>query len=142
MKKVFGFVIFLLLGVTLSCTQEQMAPKPIAPYKPAVMVNGTLYLSGQIPRVPETEELIKGDIKKATEQCMKNLGTLLKQNNLDYEDLVMVNIYMTNMDNYKAINEAYAPFFKNKKFPARAAIQVVRLPMDAEVEISGIAVKR
>jgi 2-iminobutanoate/2-iminopropanoate deaminase len=72
---------------------------------------------------------------------MKNIGALLKQNNMDFEDLVMVNIYMTNMDNYKAINDAYAPFFKNKKFPARAAIQIVRLPKDAEVEISGIAVK-
>ena len=106
------------------------------------MVNGTLYLSGQIPRVPESGELVKGDIKKATGQCMKNIGVLLKQNGLDYEDLVMVNIYMTNMDNYKDINDAYAPFFKNKKFPARAAVQVVRLPMDAEVEISGIAVKQ
>jgi 2-iminobutanoate/2-iminopropanoate deaminase len=119
--------------------QEQAIPKPIAPYTPAVMANGTLYISGQIPRVPETGELIRGDIKKATGQCMKNIGILLKQNNLDYEDLVMVNIYMTNMDNYQAINEAYAAFFPNKKFPARAAVQVVRLPMEAEVEISGIA---
>lgn len=140
--KFFSFVVcFLLFGISTLVAQD-VAPKPIAPYTPAVMVNGTLYLSGQIPLVPETGELISGDIKKATEQCMKNLGVLLRQNNLDYEDLVMVNIYMTNMDNYKAINEAYSPFFKNKKFPARAAVQVVRLPKDAEVEISGIAVKR
>ena len=141
MKSAFFVICFLLFGISTSVAQD-VTPKPIAPYTPAVMVNGTLYLAGQIPRSPETGELIKGDIKKATEQCMKNLGVLLKQNSLDFEDLVMVNIYMTNMDNYKAINEAYAPFFKNQKFPARAAIQVVRLPMDAEVEISGIAVKR
>ena len=120
---------------------QAVTPKPIAPYTPAVMANGTLYLSGQIPRVPETGELIKGDITKATEQCMKNLGVLLKENKMDYKDLVMVNIYMTSMDNYKAINEAYATFFKNQKFPARAAIQIGRLPMDADVEISGIATK-
>ena len=142
MKTAILLFSLMILGINTGKTQDPSTPKPIAPYTPAVMaVNGTLYLSGQIPRVPETGELIKGDIQKATEQCMKNLGVLLKQNNLDYEDLVMVNIYMTNMDHYKAINDAYAPFFKNKKFPARAAIQVVRLPMDAEVEISGIAVR-
>ena len=141
MKNLFFVFCFLFFVISTSVAQDA-TPKPIAPYTPAVMVNGTLYLSGQIPRVPETGALVKGDIKKATEQCMKNLGVLLKQNGLDFEDLVMVNIYMTNMDNYAAINEAYAPFYKNKKYPARAAVQVVRLPMDAEVEISGIAVKR
>lgn len=140
MKSVVFGICFLCFGICTTVAQD-VTPKPIAPYTSAVMVNGTLYLSGQIPRIPETGELIKGDIKKATEQCMKNIGVLLKQNGLDYKDLVMVNIYMTNMDNYKAINEAYAPFFKNQKYPARAAIQVGRLPMDAEIEISGIAVK-
>ncbi len=141
MKKIAFLASFLLFSVVACRSQEPVTPKPIAPYTPAVMANGTLYLSGQIPIVPETGVMISGDIKKATEQCMKNLGTLLKNNNLDYEDLVMVNIYMTNMDNYGAINEAYAPFFKNKKFPARAAIQIGRLPKDAEIEISGIATK-
>lgn len=137
-------VILLLLTfgmVALSCEAQTVAPKPIAPYTSAVMANGTLYISGQIPIAPETGVMVKGDIARATEQCMKNIGTLLKQHNLDYENLVMVNIYMTNMDDYKAINDAYAPFFKNQKYPARAAIQVVRLPKDADVEISGIAVK-
>ena len=140
MKKLFLVLCLVAAGSLFSFAQDA-TPKPIAPYTPAVMVNGTLYLSGQIPIVPETNEMIKGDIAKATEQCMKNIGALLKKYGLDYEDLVMVNIYMTNMDNYKAINEAYAPFFKNQKFPARAAIQIGRLPKDAEVEISGIAVK-
>ena len=145
MKSILKSGLFLMTALILALpagrAQDPVTPKPIAPYTPAVMVNGTLYLSGQIPRVPETGELITGDIKKATEQCMKNLGVLLKRHGLDYEDLVMVNIYMTDMENYKPINDAYAPFFKNKKFPARAAVQVVRLPMNAEVEISGIAVK-
>jgi 2-iminobutanoate/2-iminopropanoate deaminase len=141
MKSLLFVLCFLCFGF-YAAQPQNVTPKPIAPYSPAVMANGTLYLSGQIPRVPETGELIKGDIKKATEQCMKNLGVLLKENKMDYKDLVMVNIYMTSMDNYKAINEAYAPFFKDQKFPARAAIQIGRLPMDAEVEISGIAVKR
>ncbi|MFA6127589.1 MAG: Rid family detoxifying hydrolase [Bacteroidales bacterium] len=135
------FVICLLLFGACTLVSQDVAPKPIAPYTSAVMANGTLYISGQIPIVPETGIMIKGDIKKATEQCMKNIGKLLKDNSLEYEDLVMVNIYMTDMDNYAAINEAYATFFENKKFPARAAIQIGRLPKDADVEISGIATK-
>jgi 2-iminobutanoate/2-iminopropanoate deaminase len=142
MKSILFTICWLFLGVCCSKGQDVVAPKPIAPYTAAVMANGTLYISGQIPLVPETGAMITGDIKKATEQCMKNIGALLKQNQLDYKDLVMVNIYMTNMDNYKAINEAYATFFKDQKYPARAAIQIGRLPKDADVEISGIAVKR
>lgn len=142
MKKLALSVLSLLLLVNICAAQDKATPKPVAPYTPAIMANGTLYLSGQIPRVPETGEMIKDDIKKATTQCMKNLGVLLKKHGLNHEDLVMVNVYMTNMDDYGAINEAYAKFFPNKKFPARAAIQIGRLPLDAIVEISGIAVKR
>jgi 2-iminobutanoate/2-iminopropanoate deaminase len=137
-------LIMLFVATALVCglqAQEKQTPKPVAPYTPAVLANGTLYISGQIPKVPETGKMIKGDIKKAAAQSMKNIGVLLEKNGMDYEDLVMVNIYMTDMDNYKAINEVYKTFFKNQKFPARAAIQIGRLPLDADIEISGIAVK-
>lgn len=137
-------LLLLILSLVFVCgvqAQDKKIPKPVAPYTPAVLANGTLYISGQIPIVPKTGKMIKGDIKKATEQSMKNIGVLLEKNGMDYEDLVMVNIYMTDMDDYKAINEVYKTFFKNQKFPARAAIQIGRLPLDADVEISGIAVK-
>jgi 2-iminobutanoate/2-iminopropanoate deaminase len=140
MKSTLFTFCFLFFGISALVAQDN-APKPIAPYSSAVMANGTLYISGQLPANPVTGQLIKKDIKKATEQCMKNVGALLKQNGLEYEDLVMVNIYMTDLDNYKVVNEAYATFFKNQKFPARVAIQIGRLPKDAEIEISGIAVK-
>ncbi|MBT3244493.1 MAG: RidA family protein [Bacteroidetes bacterium] len=137
---ILSFLFLLFVAFTVKA-QDEAAPKPVAPYSPSVMVNGTLYLSGQIPIVPETGVMIKDDIKKATEQCMKNLGVLLKKHGMTHEDLVMVNIYMTDMDNYGAINKVYAKFFPNKKFPARAAVQIGRLPLNAIVEISGIAVK-
>jgi len=141
MKRILLFTV-LSAFITVINAQTIQTPPPVAPYTPAVMANGTLYISGQIPRVPETGEMVRGDIRKATEQSMKNIGALLEKNGMDYEDLVMVNIYMTDMDNYQAINDVYKTFFKNQKFPARAAIQIGRLPLDAEVEISGIAVKR
>ncbi len=140
MKRIVLLLITSVLVFGLQA-QDKKTPKAVAPYTPAVMANGTLYISGQIPRVPKTGKMIKGDIKKATTQSMKNIGVLLKENGMDYEDLVMVNIYMTDMDNYQAINEVYKTFFKNSKFPARAAIQIGRLPLDADIEISGIAVK-
>lgn len=140
MRYLYLAALLTLIGAGQMKGQEE--PKPVAPYSPAVMVNGTLYLSGQIPIVPQTGKLIGDDIKKATEQCMKNLGVLLKKHGMTHEDLVMVNIYMTNMDHYAAINEVYARFFPGKQFPARAAIQVSRLPLNAIVEISGIAVKK
>lgn len=140
MKKIVFFFVVTVMVCGLQA-QEKMTPKPVAPYTPAVLANGTLYISGQIPRVPETGIMIKGDIKEATAQSMKNIGVLLEKNGMDFEDLVMVNIYMTDMDNYQAINEIYKTFFKNQKFPARAAIQIGRLPLDADIEISGIAVK-
>lgn len=141
MKKSLLIFCLSIFTFTTLFAQDKAEPKPVAPYSPAVMVKGTLYLSGQIPRVPETGKMITKDIKKATTQCMKNLGVLLKKHGLTHEDLVMVNVYMTDMDNYGAINEAYKKFFPNKKFPARAAVEVGRLPLDAIVEISGIAVK-
>lgn len=138
-----AIILFLLSALfTLNtAAQTKKAPDPVAPYSPAVMANGTLYLSGQIPIVPETGKLIRDDIREATRQCMKNLGALLEQHQMKHENLVMVNIYMTSMDDYAAINEVYATFFPNKKFPARAAIQIGKLPLNAPVEISGIAVK-
>ncbi len=141
MKKHTLVVFSLLLVFFVAQAQNEAAPKPVAPYSPAILLGSTLYLSGQIPIVPETGVMIKDDIKKATERCMKNLGVLLKKHGMDHENLVMVNIYMSDMDDYAAINEVYAKFFPNKKFPARAAIQVGRLPLDAIIEISGIAVK-
>lgn len=142
MKRIFVTILSVLLVTGLALAQEKEKPKPVAPYSPSVMVDGTLYLSGQIPIVPKTGEHIQDDIKKATRQCMKNLGVLLEEHDLTHEDLVMVNIYMKDMNDYAAINEEYARFFPNKKFPARAAIQIGRLPLDAIIEISGIAVKR
>lgn len=140
MKKLLLLTLCLILVAGLKA-QDKEEPKPVAPYSIAVMANGTLYISGQIAIVPETGKLIKGDIKKATTRIMKNIGVILEKHGLGYEDLVMVNIYMTDMDNYGAINEVYKKFFKNNKFPARAAIQIGRLPLDADIEISGIAVK-
>ena len=141
MKKI-TLIIFLFALVVLSVeAQDKNIPAPIAPYSPAILVSGTLYISGQIPINPLNNEMVTGTIGDQTHQVMKNLGSVLKSYGFEYSDLVKCTIYMTDMANYKAINEVYGSYFAGN-FPAREAVQVVKLPRNAEVEISGIAVKR
>ena len=140
MKNVLLMVCLCLLSAGQALPQGKDKEKPVSPFSPAVMAKGALYISGQLPRVPETDSMITDDVRKATAQCMKNMGVILRKNGMEYEDLVMINIYMTSMDDYATINEVYASFFKTGKFPARVAVQVAGLPFGVPVEISGIAV--
>ena len=139
MNKTLLLIVLILIAFSIKA-QDKNIPAPIAPYSSGVLVNGTLYISGQIPINPENNEMITGDIKDQTRQVMENVGSVLKSFGFEYADLVKCTIFMTDMENYKAINEVYGSFFEGN-FPAREAVQVVRLPKNAEVEISGIAVK-
>lgn len=113
--------------------------KPIAPYTPAILTNGTLYLSGQIA-LDEQGELHMGDIATETKQVMTNLGNLLKAAGMDYTDLVKITILLSDMSLYAAVNEVYGSYFTTMP-PAREAYAVKGLPRGVNVEISGIAVK-
>ena len=113
------------------------AAKPIAPYTPAILANGTLYLSGQIA-LDEQGNLHTGDIATETRRVMDNLGTLLKAAGMGYEDLVKVTILLSDMSLYTAVNEVYGSFFGDVP-PAREAYAVKGLPRGVNVEISGIA---
>lgn len=119
--------------------QIDNAPAPIAPYTPAVLAGNTLYVSGQIPVNPITRELNMPDIQTATRQVMENIGSLLKAAGMDYSNVVKCTIFLANFDDYQGMNEAYGEFFGEIP-PAREAVQVVKLPMGAIVEISCIAV--
>jgi len=116
------------------------APAPIGPYSQAVMVNGTLYISGQIPIDPATSLVIMGDIEAETRQVMENLGAILKAYGLDHSNIVKTTIFIMDMNDFARINAVYGSFF-TKDFPARETVEVSRLPKDVQVEISCIAVK-
>lgn len=113
--------------------------KPIAPYTPAILSNGTLYLSGQIA-LDGKGELHTGDIATETRQVMENLGNLLKAAGMGYEHLVKITILLSDMSLYAAVNEVYGSYFGDVP-PAREAYAVKGLPRGVNVEISGIAVK-
>ena len=117
------------------------APTPIGPYNQAVMVNDTLYISGQIPLRAYDMKLIEGNIKKETEQVMENLGYILEAADMKFENVVKSTIFLSDMDNFGKVNNVYGSFFQNETAPARETVAVKTLPKNVRVEISMIAVK-
>jgi len=118
----------------------QNAPQAIGPYSQAVEVNGTLYISGQVPLVAETMKVVNGGIKEQTEQVMKNIGAILEAAGYNFADVVKSTCLLSDMSNFKAMNEVYAQFYTEEQ-PARAAFAVKELPLGVLVEIETVAVK-
>jgi len=116
------------------------APAPIGPYSQAVAANGMLYVSGQIPLDPIANVIITGDIQKETRQVMENLKAILDAAGTSFDAVVKCTIFMTNMNDYAAINSVYAEYFEESTAPAREAVQVSALPKAVNIEISCIAV--
>ena len=116
------------------------APSPIGPYSQAVLIDGTLYCSGQIAINTETGEQVKNDIEAEMTQVMKNIGYVLEEADMDYGDIIKTGIFLKDMDDFAKINAIYATYFTND-FPARETVEVARLPKDSNVEISVIAKK-
>ena len=117
------------------------APAPIGPYNQAVFINNTLYFSGQIPLIPETMELVEGDIKNETQRGMQNLEAVLDAAEMNFENVVKTSIFLSDMNNFGKVNEIYASYFDNETAPARETVAVKTLPKSVRVEISMIAVK-
>jgi 2-iminobutanoate/2-iminopropanoate deaminase len=115
------------------------APVPIGPYSQAIRANGFLFVSGQIPIQPETGVLIQGDIAVQTKQVMQNLTAILEAAGCSLQNVVKTTIYLTNLDDFSRLNQVYAEYFGEVK-PARATVQVARLPREVLVEIEAIAV--
>lgn len=116
------------------------APEAVGPYSQAIESGNTLYISGQIPVNPETGKIVEGGIKEQTKQVLKNTGEILKEAGYSFDNVVKSTCLLSDMNNFRDMNEAYAEFYK-KDPPARAAYGVVKLPLGVMVEIETIAVK-
>lgn len=116
------------------------APAPIGPYSQALMVDNTVYVSGQIPIIPETGIVIEGGIEEQTTQVLKNIKALLNEADMDFSHVVKASIFLKDMNDFAMVNEIYSRCFSGT-FPARETVQVSRLPKDVSIEISVIAIK-
>ena len=114
------------------------APAAIGPYSPAIRAGGMLFISGQIPLNPDTGQLVDGDITAQTEQVMRNLTALLKAAGVSFEHVVRTTVYLSDMNEFGAMNEVYGRYIVDPP-PARATVQVARLPRDVKIEVDCIA---
>jgi len=114
------------------------APAAVGPYSQAILAGGFLFVSGQIALDPANGKRIEGSPVEQTRLIMRNIGAILKQAGASYIDVVKCDIFVTDLGQFKAINEVYAKFFEAEP-PARATVEVSALPLGADVEISAIA---
>ena len=115
------------------------APKAIGPYSQAVRAGQLLFVSGQVPLDPATGQLVDGDIAAQTRRVFDNLGAVLKAGGRSFADVVRATVFLADMNDFAAVNEVYGTYF-SEPYPARATVQVARLPKDARVEIDLIAI--
>ena len=119
--------------------QTNNAPQAIGPYSQAVMANGTLYVSGQIPVVPATGAIVSDTVEEQTRQVLENVKAVVDAAGLTLNDVVKTSVFIKNMDDFAVINGIYSEYFK-ENCPARACVEVARLPKDVLIEMEAIAV--
>ncbi len=115
------------------------APQAIGTYSQAVKVDNTVYISGQIPLVPETMEVVEGDFAENARQVFKNLAAITEAAGGTIDDIVKINIFLTDLSNFATVNEVMAEFM-SQPYPARAALQISALPKGVEIEADAVMV--
>lgn len=118
----------------------EKAPAALGPYSQAVEVNGTIFVSGQIPFVPETMSLVSEDIQDQTKQSLENVKAILEAAGYTFKNVVKATVFIKDMEDFALMNEVFNEYLGNIR-PARACVEVARLPKDVKVEIEVIAVK-
>lgn len=116
----------------------EKAPAAVGPYSQAMKAGNMLFVSGQIPFVPSTMKLVSQDIKEQTRQSLENVKAILEEAGASLNDVVKVGVFIKDMNEFASINEVYSEYF-NKNKPARACVEVAKLPLDVKIEIEVIA---
>ena len=118
------------------------APQPIGPYNQAIKYDNMLFVSGQIPLNPENGKLVESGIIDETTQVMKNIEAILDESNMSFSDIVKTTIFLKDMENFSDVNAEYGKSFEKLIPPARETVEVSKLPLNVNVEISCIAIKK
>jgi 2-iminobutanoate/2-iminopropanoate deaminase len=144
-KQIIIFVFVFILSSCESIETKKVistdkAPQAIGPYSQAIQVKNTLYLAGQIALDPVTGKMLEGNIEVQTHRVMKNLRAVLLKAGFSFNDVVQSQVFLSDINNYKPMNAIYAKYFSDKP-PARAVVEVARIPRDALVEIMLVAQK-
>jgi 2-iminobutanoate/2-iminopropanoate deaminase len=121
-----------------SAVHSPNAPKAVGPYSSALRAGQLLFLSGQVPFDPATGQMVAGDVGMQTRRVLDNLGALLQAAGLTFNDVAKTTVFLADMDDFAAMNDAYRTYF-TEPYPARSTIQAARLPRDARIEIDAIA---
>jgi 2-iminobutanoate/2-iminopropanoate deaminase len=119
--------------------ETREAPDPIGPYSQAIRANGFIFVSGQIPVRPDTGLVVQGDIEAQTHQVMKNLAAILQAAGSGLDKVVKTTVFLSNLDNFSGFNRIYGEYFGAAR-PARATVQVTRLPKEVLLEIEAVAI--
>ncbi len=127
--------------MTKSVVSSEHAPKAIGPYSQAIKKGNHLFLSGQIPLDPKTMQVVGEGAAEQAEQVMKNLEAVLRAGDAGFADVVKATIFLTDLADFAAVNEVYGRRFEGMAPPARATVQVARLPRDVKVEIELVAIR-
>ena len=120
----------------------EKAPQPIGPYNQAIQYDTMMFVSGQIPLNPSNGKLVDSGIRDETEQVMENLKHVLYKGEMKFIDVVKTTIFLKSMDDFSVVNEVYGKYFDGSEPPARETVEVSKLPLNVNVEISCIAIKK
>lgn len=114
------------------------APAALGPYSQAIRAGGFIYISGQIPLVPETMEIVSSDFNKQVTQVFNNLKAIIEESGASISSTIKINVYLKDLSNFQKVNSVMEEFFIEKPFPARAAVEVSRLPKDVDIEMDAV----
>ena len=114
------------------------APAALGPYSQAIKAGQFIYVSGQIPLIPKTMEIVSDDFNEQAVQVFNNLKAIIEEAGCRFTDIVKINIYLKDLSNFQKVNAIMETFFMEKPFPARAAVEVSRLPKDVEIEMDAV----
>ena len=114
------------------------APAALGPYSQAIKAGQFIYVSGQIPLIPKTMEIVSDDFNEQAVQVFNNLRAIIEEAGCRFTDIVKINVYLKDLSNFQKVNAIMETFFMEKPFPARAAVEVSRLPKDVEIEMEAV----